>query len=174
MDWSWLGEVREHTVCSLSPSIGFEFFLQLLQAWLRCSLMTMMLRMEESPGRCGGNRRLTNIGPRPSWRPDTASPNMEHNLPWTPGTQEPCCWRCGTPQQGWGATVILTATEVDQRFSIQTEHILHQHCQVLHNNFVKGAGTFHWGSQSKGGNFVLTLLSIRLTQNFYQIISGTK
>ena len=137
MDWSWLGEVREHTVCSLSPSIGFEFFLQLLQTWLRCSLMTMMLRMEESPGRCGGNRRLTNIGPRPSWRPDTASPNMEHNLPWTPGTQEPCCWRCGTPQQGWGATVILTATEVDQRFSIQTEHILHQHCQVLHKKFVK-------------------------------------
>ena len=115
MDWSWLGEVREHTVCSLSPLIGFEFFLQLLQAWLRCSLMTMMLRMEESPGRCGGNRRLTNIGPRPSWRPDTASPNMEHNLPWTPGTQEPCCWRCGTPQQGWGATVILTATQVDMK-----------------------------------------------------------
>ena len=39
---------------------------------------------------------------------------------------------------------------------------------------LKGAGYFHSASQSKGGNLVLTLLSIRFSRNFYQIISGTK
>ena len=38
----------------------------------------------------------------------------------------------------------------------------------------KGAGAFHSASQSKEGNLVLALPSIRFSWNFYQIISGTK
>ena len=43
----------------------------------------------------------------------------------------------------------------------------------LQNKF-KGAGTFHSAGQSKEGNLVLALPSIRFSWNFYQIICGTK
>ena len=59
------------------------------------------------------------------------------------------------------------------RNSRSESHISLSALEIRDQNF-KGAGTFHWGSQSKGGNFVLTLLSIRFSRNFYQIISGTK
>ena len=39
---------------------------------------------------------------------------------------------------------------------------------------LKGAGAFHSAGQSKEGNLVLALPSIRFAWNFYQIISGTK
>ena len=39
---------------------------------------------------------------------------------------------------------------------------------------LKGAGYFHSAGQSKEGNLVLALPSIRFSWNFYQIISGTK
>ena len=92
-----------------------------------------MQRRQESLGRCGGNSRLTNIGRRTGitqW-PDTASPNMGHNLPYrttipaqptTPHhtiasyvrprapTHRPQSWWCCTTQ-GWGRHHLGSGTD---------------------------------------------------------------
>ena len=62
---------------------------------------------------------------------------------------------------------FLEAEGCKKLFKIR--HLLDMFVQLY-----KGAGTFHSAGQSKEGNLVLALPTIRFSWNFYQIISDTK
>ena len=49
-----------------------------------------------------------------------------------------------------------------------------RHLLDMFGQLYKGAGTFHSAGQSKEGNLVLALPTIRFSWNFYQIISDAK